>query len=72
MYYKMKGYDFMKNIKRVFSLITVVMMVFCLNIFSVNVSASEYTITVKAPSSDNVSIAGQTFNAYKEIGRAHV
>lgn len=55
----------MKNIKRVFSLMTVVMMVFCLNIFSVNVSASEYTITVKAPSSDNVSIAGQTFNAYK-------
>lgn len=55
----------MKNIKRVFSFMTVVMMVFCLNIFSVNVSASEYTITVKAPSSDNVSIAGQTFNAYK-------
>lgn len=55
----------MKKFKKAFSLMTVVMMIFCMNVFSVNVSASEYTITVSKPVSSDVSIAGQTFNAYK-------
>ena len=56
----------MKNIKRSLSVITAVIMVFCMNIFCINTSAaSEYIITVKKPESSNVSINGQTFNAYK-------
>lgn len=62
----MKGNDIMKKIKKAFSLMTVVMMVFCMNIFSTSVfAADEYTITINKPASSDVSIAGQTFNAYK-------
>lgn len=55
----------MKNIKRAMSLMTVVMMIFFLNIFGATVSASDYTITINKPASSDVSIDGQTFNAYK-------
>lgn len=56
----------MKNIKKSLSIITAVIMVFCMNIFCINTSAaSDYIITVKKPDSSNVSINGQTFNAYK-------
>lgn len=59
----MKGYDFMKNIKRLMNIITISVMVFCMNAFNVS-AESEYKITVKNENT-NVSIIGQTFTAYK-------
>ena len=55
----MKGYDFMKNIKRFMSIITVAVMVFCLNAFTV--SAETFSITVNNTNTDSVSINGKTF-----------
>lgn len=59
----MKGYDFMKNIKRFMSIITVAIMVFCLNAFTI--SAETFSITVNNTNTDSVSINGKTFTAYK-------
>lgn len=53
----------MKNIKRFMSIITVAVMVFCLNAFTV--SAETFSITVNNTNTDSVSINGKTFTAYK-------
>ena len=54
----------MKNIKKIFSMLTITVMIFAFNCMAAFAAEGPYTITLTNESS-NVSIAGKTYTAYK-------
>lgn len=54
----------MKNIKKIFSMLTITVMIFAFNCMAAFAAEGPYTITL-TNSSSNVSIAGKTYTAYK-------
>ena len=59
----MKGNDHMKNIKKIFSMLTITVMIFAFNCMTAFAAEGPYTITLTNESS-NVSISGKTYTAY--------